>query len=279
MNRLGMMIDITHASALSQAQSIQASNGPVVEAMCGRPGYPQADCLCGDCRTGRQGRRDGHPRRGQFHRQSLQGMGGREPGTAAALSAPLRNLVGYRPSFTHNADVDNWGAYIARFDQETRANWLAVFEPYVEDPVAATLVPTVGEWAEHVNYVIKLVGPDHVGIGLDMFGGRSGVPSDPTGYPDLVAALNRITTPENVQKITGENWLRVPSRDSARRAGPVPATAATRRDTAIATTVQAISKESSANPASRPRISVVGARRVLLVFRSPPSCGKQPRQG
>jgi membrane dipeptidase len=75
--------------------------------------------------------------------------------------------------------------------------------------VAATLVPTADEWAEHVDYVIKLVGPDHVGIGLDMFGGRSGVPSDPTGYPDLVAALNRITTPENVQKITGENWLRV----------------------------------------------------------------------
>ena len=28
-------------------------------------------------------------------------------------------------------------------------------------------------------------------------------------YPDLVAALKRITSPENVRKITGENWFRV----------------------------------------------------------------------
>jgi membrane dipeptidase len=63
--------------------------------------------------------------------------------------------------------------------------------------------------AEHVAYVIKTVGPDHVGIGLDMGSGKSRVPNDASGYPELIAALNRITTPENVRKITGENWLRV----------------------------------------------------------------------
>jgi membrane dipeptidase len=57
--------------------------------------------------------------------------------------------------------------------------------------------------------VIKLVGVDHVAIGLDMVAGRSAVPNDPTGYPDLMAALRRITTPENVRKIVGENWMRV----------------------------------------------------------------------
>jgi membrane dipeptidase len=35
------------------------------------------------------------------------------------------------------------------------------------------------------------------------------VPADPSGYPDLIAALKKITTPENVRKISGENWMRV----------------------------------------------------------------------
>ena len=57
--------------------------------------------------------------------------------------------------------------------------------------------------------MINLVGPDYVGIGLDMFGGRSGVPAEPDGYQELVAAIGRITTPGNARKIEGENWLRV----------------------------------------------------------------------
>jgi membrane dipeptidase len=50
-------------------------------------------------------------------------------------------------------------------------------------------------------------GADHVAIGLDMVGGRSAVPKNASRYTDLVAALNRITTVENMRKITGENWF------------------------------------------------------------------------
>ena len=41
-----------------------------------------------------------------------------------------------------------------------------------------------------------------------MVAGRSSVPADPSGYPDLIAALKKITTPENVRKILGENAIR-----------------------------------------------------------------------
>jgi len=60
-----------------------------------------------------------------------------------------------------------------------------------------------------LDYVIKTVGADHVAIGLDMTAGRSAVLRNASGYADLVAALNRITTPENVRKVSGENWFRV----------------------------------------------------------------------
>ena len=131
------------------------------------------------------------------------------PDIASRQGAALSQLTGYRPTFTHNADTDNWGTFIQQFDQDQRRNWNAVFSPFVEDPVAATLVPTPDEWAQHAAYVSRLVGPDYVGIGLDMFGGRSGVPSSASGYPDLVAALHRIAPPRDVLKVQGENWLRV----------------------------------------------------------------------
>jgi membrane dipeptidase len=70
-------------------------------------------------------------------------------------------------------------------------------------------MPTIDEWAAHVDYVIKLVGADHVAVGLDIVNGRSSVPTDASGYQDLIAAIKRVTTPENTRKILGENWMRV----------------------------------------------------------------------
>src|SRR5207244_3659620 len=112
---------------------------------------------------------------------------------AASGSKAVLGMVGYQPSFPRTAG--DHGEYIARFDQEFTERWHALAE-WKEDPQAEAAVPTADEWAEQVNHVIKTVGADHVAIGLDMVGGRSGVPKDAAGYPDLVAALNRITTPE-----------------------------------------------------------------------------------
>ena len=63
--------------------------------------------------------------------------------------------------------------------------------------------------AEHVNYVINLVGADHVATGLDIAPGRTSVLLDATHYTDPVAALGRVTTAENIRKIGGEKYMRV----------------------------------------------------------------------
>jgi membrane dipeptidase len=210
-NRLGVVIDITHASYAAQTQIIELSRAPVVashlwpSAISGFPGL--TDDLINQlaAKGGMMGIHGGAASIGTRYQAWVRA----NPSTYAKLAAPLTNLVAFRPTYMRNQDTDNYGSYIARFDQDNRNNWAAVFQPFVDDPVALTQVPTADEWAQHVLYVIKLVGPDHVGIGLDMFGGRSGVPADPDGYPDLVAALTRITTPANVRKIKGENWLRV----------------------------------------------------------------------
>lgn len=211
MNRLGMLIDITHASPDAQTSLIAASRAPVVashlyaSAVAGPGGLSDAQIKALAAKGGLVGIHGGSAAIGKRYRAWLAA----NPERAQATSAALRGLTGFKVSGTHNVDTDNYGAFIERFDTEMRAAWRSSFAPWSDDAEAQPLLPTADEWAEEVDYIIKLVGPDHVGIGLDMVGGRSGAPRDPTGYPDLVAALKRITTPANVRKVCGENWLRV----------------------------------------------------------------------
>ena len=208
-NRLGVFLDITHASPASQAQIIELSRAPVVASHVTPGGFIAggiSDAVIQQlaAKGGVMGLHGGAAASGKRYR-AWQAA---NPDTAAALGAPLTALVNFRPTYTRNQDTDNYGAYIAQFDADNRKHWADVFRPFVDDPVAVTQIPTVDEWTEMVTYVGNLVGPDHVGIGLDMFGGRSHV-IGPGGYQDLAGAIERVTTPENARKVEGENWLRV----------------------------------------------------------------------
>ena len=211
MNALGVLIDITHASTDAQAQIIQASAGPVVAshltaAAVSGPGGLSDDLIVKlAAKGGLLGIHGGSGSVGVRYKQWIA----QNPQRAAQLSKAINDMVQYRPSFGRTPDDSNYGDFIARFDQESHDRTAAVFVPYVDPPDAAAAVPTPDEWAQQVDHVISLVGPEHVGIGLDMFGGRSGVPQDASGYPLLVAAIGRVTTPKNVELVIGENWLRV----------------------------------------------------------------------
>ncbi len=66
---------------------------------------------------------------------------------------------------------------------------------------------------DHFDHVVKLVGVDHVGIGSDYDGVGDSLPvglKDVSAYPNLVAGLlKRGYSEEDVRKILGENLLRV----------------------------------------------------------------------
>jgi membrane dipeptidase len=225
MNRLGMVIDIVHATPTVQAALIETSKAPVVAshvaaaAVSGAGGLSDEVIKALSAKGGVVGIHGASAIIGKRYRAWVAA----NPEKMAAVSAPFNKLVFSRPSFEHTSDSDNWGSYIEKFDAMTRANWREGFgKPFHDHPEAVPLVPTADEWAEQVDYVIKLVGADHVGIGLDMTGGRSGVLRNPSGYPDLLKALNRVTTPANVKKIVGENWLRVLDDIFSRKDKPRP---------------------------------------------------------
>jgi membrane dipeptidase len=83
---------------------------------------------------------------------------------------------------------------------------------YEEKVRKANPIGTVEDVADHIDHAVKLVGVEHVGLGSD-FDGVFALPKglqDASDYPTLVAELiERGYTDEEVQKILGENVLRV----------------------------------------------------------------------
>ena len=74
------------------------------------------------------------------------------------------------------------------------------------------LRPTLSELVDHIDYIVKLVGDDYVGLGAD-FDGVSSVPvglEDVTTYPKITEELvRRGYSRKSIRKILGENVLRV----------------------------------------------------------------------
>jgi membrane dipeptidase len=207
MNRLGILIDITHGTETVQKQLIETSRAPVVashEGIRAVAGVGLSDEMLKllAAKGGLVGIHGGAAVVGQRYRIWM----GQKPENAQHAGRAVNRMVGYMPAFTR--PPGDHGEYIAKFDEEFRARWKELTE-WKELPEAEAVLPTADEWAAQVDHVIKTVGADHVGIGLDAVAGRSAVPRDASGYGDLVTALNRITTPANVRKIAGENWLRV----------------------------------------------------------------------
>jgi membrane dipeptidase len=91
----------------------------------------------------------------------------------------------------------------AKMNEIWRQRFSAELEPY--RPTLSTLV-------DHIDYIVKLVGDDYVGIGSD-FDGVSSLPKgidDVTSYPKITEELlRRGYSVQSIRKILGGNVLRV----------------------------------------------------------------------
>jgi len=79
-------------------------------------------------------------------------------------------------------------------------------------PEADAMRPPLSLLIKHIDYIVKLIGVDHVGIGSDF----DGAPSYPLGmddvrdYPKITAELLKLGyTEKDIDKILGGNFLRV----------------------------------------------------------------------
>ena len=192
MNRLGMLIDLSHVSADVMRQSIALSRAPVIFSHSSAGGL------------------NGHPRN--------------VPDDVLRL-LPAKGgvvMVNWVPGFL-SPDVWRWDSLRAAEEARLKAihrGSTASVEAGVKTWEAANPRPavTVKEVADHIDHVARVAGHDHVGIGADL----DGIPYTPTGLegvdtcPRLFAELiRRGWSDANLAKLAGGNVLQALGRAEA----------------------------------------------------------------
>src|SRR6056300_501060 len=209
MNRLGMMIDVSHPSKEAMRQMIALSKAPIIAS------HSSARALCDHSRN--------------LDDEQLLWM--KENGGVIQTVA----FSSYLNTEKHNARNEYMQAIRTRLAAEKGLEWYdrselrsldadkrAAFMNYyreiaaeadelvANDPEAPTGV-TVADFVDHIDYMVNLIGIDHVGISSD-FDGGGGV----GGWQDASETFNvtlelvkRGYNEEDIQKLWGENLLRV----------------------------------------------------------------------
>ncbi|MBD3867276.1 MAG: dipeptidase [Acidobacteria bacterium] len=189
MNRIGMMVDITHVSDETFYAVMEISKAPVIAS--------HSSC--------REFTPDFERNMNDDMILKLAGGGGVimiNFGSAFLDGAAQKQTWGY---------WDAWKEYSEANGGEMKHGGMDGFkEQYWTEHEKIT--GDVGTIADHIDHVVALVGIDHVGIGSD-FDGIGTLPKgmeNVTGYPNLVRELlSRDYSREEIEKVLSGNILRV----------------------------------------------------------------------
>ena len=191
MNRLGMMVDISHVSVDCMTQAVTLSTAPAIASHSGARALADHPRNLTDAQM-----RLLAARGGVMQLVAYTGFVKLDPARGAAIDALMEKIAAL-----HGLAADDYE------NIERAAEWSSGFgEINRQFPIA-----TVKEFVDHIDYAVEVIGIDHVGISSD-FDGGGGI----TGWKDASESLNvtrellaRGYSEKDIAKIWGGNLLRV----------------------------------------------------------------------
>ena len=201
MNRLGIFVDVSHASFKTMMQAIELSEAPIMATHSGVSGIADVSRNLNDEQLLALKENGGVIQ--------IVALGGflqvDPPGRREAMEA-VREELGMPDRSTLRGMSEQ-----ERADYQSRMQEIMPrYEARMADLDEEYPRPTVQTMVDHIDYVVNLIGIDHVGIGTD-FDGGGGIP----GFNDASEAMNltvelvrRGYDEEEITKIWGGNLLR-----------------------------------------------------------------------
>lgn len=209
MNRLGIMIDISHPSREAVMQMLDLSKAPIIAS------HSSARALCNHSRN-----LDDE----QLMRLKENGGVVQTVAFPAYLHeeksrARSEYLSGLQKEVADSLGIEwydrsDWGTLTPGQRQQMYANWRVVreaAEALAENREDAPPAVNVADFVDHIDYMVDLIGIDHVGISSD-FDGGGGI----EGWSDASETFNvtlelvkRGYSEDEIQKLWGGNLLRV----------------------------------------------------------------------
>jgi membrane dipeptidase len=200
MNRLGIIIDLSHSSDATVEEVLKASSQPVIAS------HSNARSLCDHLRN-----------LTDDQIKSLAKKGGMMGITFVSqfLSAEFGKAS---TEYWKKVPKDKAKAlpelFLSEISEEEKQKRMQKFKPLLDEvgKKLKALRPSVKTVVDHIDYMVKLVGPDYVGIGSD-FDGMSMPPlelEDCSEMPNITRELvARSYNETDIEKILGGNFMRV----------------------------------------------------------------------
>jgi membrane dipeptidase len=190
MNRLGIMIDVSHLSDASAREAIDLSRAPVIASH-------------SSCRAFTPG----------WERNISDDLIRRVAAGGGVV------MINFGSGFLDRRARWEWEAYAKVAKKHREARGLESDSPEMEAFEKAywkehgRTYAGLGAVVDHIDHVVGIAGVDHVGFGSDFEGVGDSLPvglKDVSGYPNLIGALlERGYSEADVRKIAGENLMRV----------------------------------------------------------------------